>query len=72
MSSICEYNEEDKRGIVDVVVGKLISRKFTVFLTATGLMIWSDLASDTWGLIAIAYIGGQSVIDLARMWRHGS
>jgi len=61
-----------KKGILDRVTEKFISRKFLVFLTATSLMAWSDLDSDTWGLIAICYIGGQAVIDAAQMWRHGA
>ncbi|MAF25164.1 hypothetical protein CL634_06270 [bacterium] len=60
-----------RKGILDRVTEKIISRKFLVFCTATSLMIWSDLASDTWGLIAICYIGGQSVVDVAKMWKHG-
>jgi len=72
MSSAMCTTETNKSGIIDKVVGRLISRKFTVFITATSLMIWSNLDSDTWGLIAVAYIGGQSAIDLAKMWRHGA
>tara|TARA_Y100000034_G_C6840169_1_gene380016 strand:- start:609 stop:803 length:195 start_codon:yes stop_codon:yes gene_type:complete len=60
-----------RTGIIDRILGKIISRKFTVFLTATGLMIFADLTSDTWGMIAIVYIGGQSVIDAAMSWKHG-
>ena len=60
-----------KRGVLDRVVEKAISRKFLVFLTATGLMLWSDLTSDTWGMIAIVYIGSQGVIDAALSWKHG-
>ena len=60
-----------RTGLVDRILGKIISRKFTVFLTATGLMLFSDLTSDTWGMIAIVYIGGQSVIDAALSWKHG-
>jgi hypothetical protein len=60
-----------RTGIIDRILGKIISRKFTVFLTATGLMIFADLTSDTWGMIAIVYIGGQSVIDAALSWKHG-
>ena len=57
--------------IVDRIVEKAISRKFLVFITATSLMLWSDLTSDTWGLIAIVYIGSQGVIDAALSWKHG-
>tara|TARA_A100000164_G_C21781325_1_gene711161 strand:- start:82 stop:342 length:261 start_codon:yes stop_codon:yes gene_type:complete len=60
-----------KASLVDKLLGKLISRKLTVFLTATGLLVWSSLDPETWGLIAICYIGGQSVIDATQVWRHG-
>ena len=60
-----------RTGYIDRILGKVISRQFTVFATATALMIWSDLTSDTWGMIAIVYIGGQSVIDAALSWKHG-
>jgi hypothetical protein len=59
-------------GFVDRLVGRIISRKFFVFLTATGLMAYHDLTSDTWGMIAMIYIGSQSVIDAALAWKHGS
>jgi hypothetical protein len=60
-----------RTGYIDRILGKIISRKFTVFATATALMAWSDLTSDTWGMIAVVYIGGQSVIDAALSWKHG-
>ncbi len=64
--------EGEKLGILDRIIGRIISRKFFVFLTATGLLAWSNLDSETWGMIAMIYIGGQSVIDAARAWRHGA
>jgi|TARA_R110002060_G_scaffold3805_6_gene5906 hypothetical protein len=63
--------EGEKLGIIDRIVGRIISRKFFVFLTATGLLAWASLDSETWGMIAVVYIGGQSVIDAAIAWRHG-
>ena len=63
--------EGEKLGILDRIIGRIISRKFFVFLTATGLLAWSNLDSETWGMIAMIYIGGQSVIDAAKTWRHG-
>ncbi len=59
------------RAITDKVLGKLISRKLLVFLTATGLMAYSTLDSETWGMIAIVYIGSQGAIDAVKTWRHG-
>jgi|TARA_R110001599_G_scaffold71320_7_gene199139 hypothetical protein len=63
---------KESLGAIDLIVGRVISRKFFVFLTATGLLTWSNLDSDTWGMIAMIYIGGQTVIDAAVAWKHGS
>ena len=63
--------QQSSSGFVDKIIGKIISRKFLVFLTATALLGWSDLNSDTWGMIAMIYIGSQSVIDAALAWKHG-
>ena len=60
------------RAALDKILAKIISRKLLVFLTATGLMAYSHLDSETWGLIAVVYIGGQSVIDAVQAWRHGA
>ena len=63
--------DDPNKGVLDGIQEKLISGKLLVFAVATALMIWSSLDPDTWGLIAMMYIGGQSAIDLARTWRHG-
>ncbi len=63
--------ENEDKGVLDAVQEKLISRKLLVFGVATALMYFSDLSSDTWGMIAITYIGGQTAIDFAKAWRNG-
>ena len=62
---------ELQQSLLDKLLKKAISRKLLVFLIATGLMTFSDLDSETWGLIAIVYIGGQSVVDMMKAYRHG-
>mgnify|MGYP001486225118 CR=1 FL=1 len=71
LEKVAEVLKSEKVGLVDQVVGRIISRKFFVFLTATGLLTWANLDSDTWGMIAVIYIGGQTVIDAAVAWKHG-
>lgn len=61
-------NCQDKKGMLDNVQEKIVSRKLLVFITATGLM-WFGLDPDTWAMIAAMYIGGQSVIDVAKVWK---
>ena len=65
------YLDNKKKGILDAIQEKMVSRKLLVFLTATGLLWAAELDPQTWGLIAIVYIGGQSVIDTMKVWRHG-
>ena len=58
-------------GMLDTVQKKLVSRKLMVWLTATGLMFNSNLASGDWVAISLAYIGIQGVADIAATWKHG-
>ncbi len=48
----------------DKVLDKIISRKLLVWITATGLLAFSDLESSDWIVVSAIYIGGQSVIDI--------
>jgi hypothetical protein len=66
------YLNTSKKGMLDALQEKIVSRKLFVFLVSTGLLAWSALDSDTWGMIAIIYIGGQSVVDVAKVWRTGN
>ena len=61
-------NRRDK-GMLDAVQEKVVSRKLLVFGVATGLLWWVGLDSDTWGMIAMCYIGGQTAVDFAKVWR---
>jgi len=59
----------DSTGWLDQVQQKVVSRKLLVFGTATILLVWAGLDANTWGMIAMCYIGGQSAIDFAKVWR---
>jgi hypothetical protein len=51
------------RHILDKGVDKLVSRKLLAWATATGLLMFADLASGDWVIITCVYIGGQTVVD---------
>ena len=56
------------QGKLDRLVEKVISRKFLVWLTATGLLAFSALESSDWVMISAIYIGAQGAIDgIAKM-----
>lgn len=48
---------------LDRLVERMISRKFLVWLTATGMLVTSSLTSEDWVMISAIYIGGQAAID---------
>ena len=59
---------EETKGKLDRLVEKMISRKFLVWLTATGLMAFYGLESSDWVMISAIYIGAQGVVDgIAKM-----
>ena len=60
------------RAIVDKALGKLFSRKLMVWMTATGLLVWSDLTSSDWVAISLVYIGMEGMADIAARWKHGN
>jgi len=51
------------RHIIDKGLNKLVSRKLMAWATATGLLLFADLASGDWVIITCVYIGGQTVVD---------
>ena len=63
------YLESKTKGVLDGIQEKVVSRKLLVFGTATALLIYAGLDADTWGMIAMMYIGGQSAIDFAKIWK---
>jgi hypothetical protein len=63
------YLDSKTKGVLDAMQEKVVSRKLLVFMTATFLFIWSGLDPDTWGMIAMCYIGGQAAIDFAKIWK---
>ena len=65
----CDCSVEQKGGVVDEALAKAVSRKLLVFTAATCLLLWSSLDPETWAMIATMYIGGQSVIDVAKVWK---
>jgi len=64
------YLDRKDKGLFDAIQERVISRKLLVFTVATGLLYWGvGLDADTWGMIAMTYIGGQTAIDFAKVWK---
>jgi len=63
------YIDNKEKGVLDTLQEKLVSRKLLVFAVSTALLMYAGLDADIWGMIAMCYIGGQTAIDFAKVWR---
>lgn len=63
------YLADKQKGVLDAVQEKMVSRKLLVFIVSTVLLSFSTLDPETWGMIALIYIGGQSAVDIAKIWK---
>lgn len=63
------YVNNKEKGVLDTLQEKLVSRKLLVFIVSTALLMYAGLDADIWGMIAMCYIGGQTAIDFAKVWR---
>ena len=63
--------EKTMRELADKLLDKLISIKLMVWMTATGLLAYSDLTSSDWVAISLVYIGSEGLADIASRWKHG-
>jgi len=55
--------------VFDKAVNKFISRKFMVWLTATGVLLQGNLSSSDWVIVSTVFIGGQTVVDVVARLR---
>lgn len=59
----------DNNGIADNWIGKVTSRKLLVWTVASVALFLSQIKSEDWVAISLAYIGSQALVDLAAKWR---
>ena len=59
----------DRNGAVDNWLGKIASRKLLVWTVACVALFLSQINSEDWVAISLAYIGSQALVDLASKWR---
>jgi hypothetical protein len=57
--------------LADKMMGKIISRKFTVFSLATVFLYLGSITGEQWVAISLGYIGIQGIADIATQWKFG-
>lgn len=68
---IKEVNKKvsDKKGVLDVLTEKVVSRKLLVWIAATAFLGFGKLTPDEWVAVSLAYIGIQGIADIAAKWK---
>lgn len=62
-------NTSDKKGVLDVLTEKAVSRKLLVWIAATAFLGFSKLTPDEWVAVSLAYIGIEGIADIAAKWK---
>ena len=57
--------------LFDRLMGRVISRKFTVFSLATIFLYLGSITGEQWVAISLGYIGMQGIADIATQWKFG-
>ena len=57
--------------LADKMMGKIISRKFTVFSLATVFLYLGSITGEQWVAISLGYIGIQGIADIATQCKFG-
>lgn len=61
-------NDND-RGIMDIVTAKAVSRKLLVWIVASVFLGFGKITPDEWTAISLGYIGIEGFADLATKWK---
>lgn len=62
-------NTSDKKGVLDVLTEKAVSRKLLVWIAATAFLGFEKLTPDEWVAVSLAYIGIEGIADIAAKWK---
>jgi hypothetical protein len=61
--------QENDRGVIDIITAKAISRKLLVWITASVFLGLGKITPDEWTAISLGYVGVEGFADLAVKWK---
>jgi hypothetical protein len=61
--------EIKRYGVLDILTGKLISRKFLAWIVACIFLSISLITANEWVLLTSIWIGAQGAIDFFKVWK---
>jgi hypothetical protein len=61
--------QENDRGVLDIITAKAISRKLLVWITASAFLGLGKITPDEWTAISLGYVGVEGFADLAVKWK---
>lgn len=64
--------EQNDRGVLDILTAKAVSRKLLVWVVATVFMSLGKITPDEWTAISLGYVGIEGFADIATKWKSAS
>lgn len=61
--------QENDRGILDIITAKAISRKLLVWSVASAFLWFGKITPDEWTAISLGYVGVEGFADIAIKWK---
>ena len=61
--------QENDRGILDIITAKAISRKLLVWIVASVFLGFGKITPDEWTAISLGYVGIEGFADIATKWK---
>ena len=63
---------EQRRGLVDIVSEKLVSRKLLVWITGTVLLCVGKVTPEEWTAVTLGYVGIEGFADMVVKYKSAS
>jgi hypothetical protein len=63
---------EERRGILDIVSTKLVSRKLLVWITSTTLLCFAKITPEEWTAVTLGYVGAEGFADIVIKYKNAS
>jgi hypothetical protein len=63
---------EERRGILDIVSTKLVSRKLLVWITSTTLLCFAKITPEEWTAVTLGYVGAEGFADIVLKYKNGT
>ena len=67
-----KIERKDPKGVIDIGLAKVVSRKLLVWGTATAALFFGVVPAQEWLQVCLLYIGSQAAVDIVTAYKRAS